>query len=114
MVMIGVFAAFIGFAQYANLCYVSISTNNGRVTIRYFQIISLLKKDYESIEFPQSALVNFKIEKSLGFADLDIIIKTKRGIAEYPSISLAALSSSEIREISSSLTEIIRNNKKGI
>jgi hypothetical protein len=113
MIMIGIFAAFIGFAQYANLCYISFSTNNGKVLIRYFQVISLLKKNYESIEFPQSALAHFKIEKSMGFADLDIVIKTKRGMAEYPTISLSALNQSEIEQISQSLTEIIKNNRKG-
>ena len=41
---------------------------------------------------------NFKIEKAMGFADLTIAIKTKRGIAEYPSISLAALSKAEIEQ----------------
>jgi hypothetical protein len=104
-----VFAVYVGIAQFANLCYVYFSTENGKVSIRYYPVISILKKEYESIEFAHSALVNFDIEKAMGFADLTIAIRTKRGIAEYPSISLAALSKTEIDQISLALSEIMRN-----
>jgi hypothetical protein len=114
MITVGVFAVFVGISQFANLCYVYFSTENGRVLIRYYPIISIFKKEYESIEFKQQSLAGFQIEKSMGFADLEIAIKTKHGIAEFPTISLAALSKTEIEQISSTLTEIIKNNKKGI
>lgn len=107
----GIFAAYIGLAQFANLCYLNFSTSNGKVIIRYYRITSILKREYESIEFPQQFLLNFQIEKSMGFSDLKIAIKTKRGIAEYPSISLSAMSKSEIEQIRQLLTEIKRNNK---
>lgn len=109
LITAGVFAVYVGIAQFANLCYVYICTDNGKVLIRYYPVISILKKEYESIEFAQSALVNFQIEKAMGFADLTIAIRTKRGIAEYPSISLAALSKAEIEQISLALSEIRRN-----
>jgi hypothetical protein len=47
----------------------------------------------------------------MGFADLEIVIKTKRGVAEYPSISLAAMSKVEIEQIRTALSEIRRNNR---
>jgi len=109
LITAGVFAVYVGIAQFANLCYVFFSTENGKILIRYYPVISILKKEYESIEFAQSALVNFEIEKAMGFADLTIAIRTKRGIAEYPSISLAALSKAEINQISLALSEIMRN-----
>jgi hypothetical protein len=109
LITAGVFAVYVGIAQFANLCYVYFNTNNGKVIIRYYPVISILKKEYESIEFTHSSLVNFQIEKAMGFADLTIVIKTKRGIAEYPSISLAAMSKAEINQINSELSEIIRN-----
>jgi hypothetical protein len=114
LITAGVFAAYVGISMYANLCYVNFSTNNGKVLIRYFPVISIMKKEYESIEFAHQALVNFKIEKVLGFTDLFIVIKTKRGIAEYPSISLTALSKDEIEHIDLALSEIRRYNQKGI
>ena len=109
LITAGVFAVYVGIAQFANLCYVYFSTENGKVLIRYYPVISILKKEYESIEFAQSALVNFEIEKAMGFSDLTIAVKTKRGIAEYPSISLAALSAGEIEQIRQALTEIMKN-----
>ncbi len=114
MIVVGIFAVFVGISQFANLCYVYFSTDNGRVLFRYYPVISILKKEYESIEFKHQSLVSFKIEKSMGFADLEIAIKTKRGIAEYPTISLAALSKAEIEQINSALAEILENNRKGI
>jgi len=109
LITAGVFAVYVGITQFANLCYVYVSTDNGKVLIRYYPVISILKKEYESIEFTHSALVNFQIEKAMGFADLTIAIRTKRGIAEYPSISLAAMSKGEIEQISLALSEIRRN-----
>jgi hypothetical protein len=110
LITAGVFAVYVGIAQFANLCYVYFSTENGKVLIRYYPVISILKKEYESIEFSHSSLVNFQIEKAMGFADLTIAIKTKRGIAEYPAISLAAMSKAEINQISSELSEIMKNH----
>ena len=114
LITAGVFAAYVGISMYANLCYVYFSTNNGKILIRYFPLISIMKKEYEAIEFPHQALVNFKIEKALGFTDLLIVIKTRREIAEYPSISLAAMNKDEIEKIDLALSEIRRNNQKGV
>jgi hypothetical protein len=110
MITVGVFIVYVGISQYANLCYVFFSTANERVSIKYYPIISITKKEYDAIEFSQKSLVGFQVEKSMGFSDLQIAIKTKRGIAEYPSISLAALSKAEIEQIRSALSEIMSNS----
>ncbi len=112
MITIGIFVIYVGISVYANLCYVSFSTNNGKVRIKYYPVISFLKKEYDSIEFAHQSLINFQIEKAMGFSDLTIAIRTKRGIAEYPTISLAALSKTEIEQIRQALEEIIRNNRR--
>ena len=114
LVTAGVFALYVGIAQFANLCFVNFSTDNGRIRIKYYPVISILKKEYESIEFAHQALFQFDIENSMGFSDLSIAIKTKRGIAEYPSISLAAMSKTEIDQIRVALTEILLKNRKGV
>ena len=114
LITAGVFIVYVGVAQFANLCYVYFSTNNGKILIRYYPIISLMKKEYEAIEFPLQSLLNFQIERSMGFSDLTIAIKTKRGIAEYPSISLAGLSKGEIEQIKKALLDIMRNNRTGL
>jgi len=107
MITVGVFVLFVVISQFANLCYIYFSTDNEKIQIKYYPIISIMKKEYESIEFLHKSLVGFKVERALGFADLQIAIKTKRGIAEYPSISLAALSKTEIEQIKSALSAIM-------
>lgn len=114
LITAAVFAVYVGVAQFANLCYIFFSTENGKVLIRYYPVISILKKEYDAVEFPQQALLNFQVERGLGFSDLTIAIRTKRGIAEYPSISLAALSKGEIEQIRQALIEIMKKNKAGI
>ena len=114
LVTAGVFALYVGFAQFANLCYISFSTENGRVLIKYYPVISFLKKNFDEVGFPHQSLLNFQIERGLGFSDLTIAIRTKRGVAEYPSISLAGLSKAEIEQIRAALLEIMKKNKAGI
>lgn len=111
LITAGVFIVYVGVSLYPNLCYVYFSSENEKVVIRYYPVISLLKKEYESIEFAKSALFNFRIETAMGFADMDIVIRTKRGIAEYPTISLAALSKAEVEQIRQALLAIMKNNK---
>jgi hypothetical protein len=114
LVTAGVFALYVGVAQFANLCYISFSTENGRVLIKYYPVISFLKKNFDEVGFPHQSLLNFQIERGLGFSDLTIAIRTKRGVAEYPSISLAGLSKAEIELIRAALLEIMKKNKAGI
>lgn len=114
MVTAGVFAVYVGVSIFANLCYVSFSTANEKVLIRYYPILSIMKKRYNSIEFAHNLLVGFQIENTMGFADLEIAIKTKRGVAEYPTISLSALNKSEVEQIRSTLTEIMGKNRISI
>ena len=114
MVTAGVFAVYVGVSIFANLCYVSFSTANEKVLIRYYPILSIMKKEYGSIEFAHNLLVGFQIENTMGFADLEIAIKTKRGVAEYPTISLSALNKSEVEQIRSTLTEIMSKNRISI
>jgi hypothetical protein len=114
LVTAGVFALYVGVAQFANLSYISFSTENGRVLIKYYPVISFLKKNFDEVGFPHQSLLNFQIERSLGFSDLTIAIRTKRGVAEYPSISLAGLSKAEIEQIRAALLEIMKKNKAGI
>jgi len=103
------FALYVVIFLFANFCYISFIAANEKVTIKYYPVISFIKRNYKTIEFTYQSLLNFQIERGLGFSDLTIAVKTKRGIAEYPSISLAALSAGEIAQIRQALTEIMKN-----
>ena len=110
----GVFALYVGVAQFANISYISFSTENGRVQIKYYPVVSFLKKNFDKVDFPHQTLLNFQIERGLGFSDLTIAIRTQRGVAEYPSISLSGLNKAEIEQIRAALLEIMKKNKPGI
>lgn len=108
------FAFFVVVFLSGGFCYIFFSTENNKVTIRYYPVISIMGKNYNTVEFPQQSLLNFQIEKGLGFSDLTIAIRSQRGVAEYPPISLAALNKAEIEEIRLTLIEIMKKNKAGI
>lgn len=111
MITVGVFIVYVGISQFANLCYVFFSTDNDKVLIKYYPIISIMKKDYDAIEFSQKSLVGFQVDKAMGFSDLQIAIRTKRGIAEYPAISLSALNKAEIEQIRFALNDILSKSE---
>lgn len=110
MITVGVFIVYVGISQFANLCYIYFSTANDKVLVKYYPIISIMKKEYDAIEFSHKSLVGFQVDKAMGFADLQIAIRTKRGIAEYPAISLSALNKDEIEQIRSALDDILSKN----
>jgi uncharacterized membrane protein YecN with MAPEG domain len=109
-----VFAFFVVVFLSGGFCYIFFSTENNKVTIRYYPVIAIMGKAYQTIEFPQQSLLNFQIEKGLGFSDLTIAIRSQGRVAEYPPISLAALNKAEIEEIRLALVEIMKKNKSGI
>lgn len=111
MITVGVFIVYVGISQFANLCYVYFSTADDKVLIKYYPIISIMKKEYDAIEFSQKSLVGFQLDKAMGFSDLQIAIRTKRGIAEYPAISLSALNKAEIEQIRFALDDILSKSE---
>lgn len=78
---------------YIDFQYISFEVKQGRVYLRYFSVVRFGSKNYSSIEFPQEFLHDYRIEKSAfgRVNDLILVIRTKKGIAEYPPVSMAAL-----------------------
>ena len=96
--------------QFADFQYIHFSLDNNRVVLRFYPIGKFGKKNYSSIEFPFEALHDAYIEKTMMglFQDLVIVVKTKRGIAEYPAISLSALKKENIELILGSLQQLLK------
>jgi hypothetical protein len=90
--------------------YIYFSIEDGKITLRFYPAVKFGRKDYQTIEFPSVRLHEVSIEKSFfgQVEDLILLVKTKRGIAEYPSVSMAALNRQERRQILTSLQEIIK------
>ncbi len=106
---VGVFSIWFLFFNVADYQYIEFSDANGKIMLRYFKAIRLGGTNYSSIEFPQEMLKNYSFENSIfgKMSDLTLLVKTKRGLAEYPSVSLSALPVSERAKIKATLVDIL-------
>ncbi len=93
---------------FINFNYIYYSSANDKILIRYYSVISLLGKEYKAIEFDKHLLYEVKVKKAFLFSDLSLAIRTSKGIAEYPDVSLAGLSKEEIKMIERDLNEILQ------
>lgn len=107
------FAAYITLVLSLNLCYVSFSTEKGKVLLRYYPIVAFFGREYSSVEFPQYTLLKFILKDTFLFSELILIVKTRRGAADYPEINLGALTKDEIALIRQELSQIVERNQSG-
>lgn len=91
-----------------NFNYVSFNSGNGKISIRYYPVITLFGREYSSIDFQQELLYKFDLKDSFLFRDLVLSVKTKRGVADYPPVSLTALTKFEIEKIRGELEHILK------
>lgn len=106
----GVLLLFIFTFQFAGLNYIHYLSDGEKLQIRYYPIISFFGKEYSSIELNKKMLYKAEIKKSFLFYDLNVEVKLKKGVAEYPSLSLSALSKNDIHTIQTDLEGIIQKN----
>ena len=106
---VGVFALWFLYFQVADYQYIQFSDENRKILLRYYKAVRLGKSEYNAIEFPQRIIQNAYFENSMfgKMTDLTFIVKTQRGIAEYPSVSLTALTKQERKRIQNALNEIL-------
>jgi hypothetical protein len=90
---VGIFSVWYLYFHVADYQFIEFSTENNKVILRYFKAIRFGKASYSSIEFPQQMLRKVYFENSIfgKMSDVSFEIQTKRGIAEYPSVSLSAV-----------------------
>ena len=74
-----------------------------------YAAIRLGGTNYSSIEFPQEMLKNAEFENSMfgKMSDVTFLVKTKRGLAEYPSVSLSAVSITDRAKIKAAVVNIL-------
>lgn len=106
---VGVFALWFLFFQVADYQYIEFSDENNKILLRYYKAVRFGKTEFNSIEFPQKLLHNAIFDNSMfgKMTDLTLIISTRRGIAEYPSVSLTALSLEERKSMQAAFHNII-------
>lgn len=107
--VVGVFALWFLFFQVADYQYIEFNDENNKILLRYYKAVRFGKSEFNAIEFPQNLLHNAVFENSMfgKMSDLTLIIRTRRGIAEYPSVSLTALSIDERKKMQAALHKIL-------
>lgn len=107
--MVGVFSLWYLYFHVADFQFIEYSDENGKILLRYFKVVRFGKGEYNSIDFPQQILQNAHFENSVfgKLSDLTFFIRTKRGIAEYPTVSLSAVNFEDRKKIQASLQQIL-------
>ena len=107
--MVGVFSIWFLYFHVADFQFIEYSDEEKKIILRYFKVVRFGKSEYNSIEFPKQILYNAHFENSIfgKLSDVTFIIKTKRGIAEYPSVSLSAVSKEDRKRIQTSVNQIL-------
>jgi len=108
----GVFLLFIIGFQFMGLNYVHYQSDGDILQIRYYPIVSFMGKEYSSIEFNKKRLFKAQVERSFLFHELHLEIRTREGIAEYPEVSLAAMSRHDIEAIRDDLAGMMIRKPK--
>ncbi len=108
-ILAGVFILWFLFFQVADYQYIEFNNDNNKILLRYYKIVRFGKTEFNSIEFPQRILYNAFFENSVfgKLTDLTLVVKTQRGIAEYPQVSLTALSLEERKRIRAVLFKMV-------
>lgn len=109
LICIGVFSLWYLYFHVADYQFVEFKNENGRVMLRYYKAVSFGRPRFNEIEFPQNMLRKVFFENSVfgKMSDLTLVVKTKRGAAEYPSVSLSAVHFEDRLKIAQSLNELL-------
>ena len=107
--MVGVFTLWFLYFQVSDYQYIEFSNENNKILLRYYKAVKFGKVEFSSIEFPQKMLQKVIFENSIfgKMSDLTLNVKTKRGIAEYPSVSFTAVSIKDRKKIKAILYQIL-------
>ncbi|SEH05536.1 Uncharacterised protein [Candidatus Venteria ishoeyi] len=108
---VGVFSLWFLYFHVADYQFIEFSDENGKIILRYFKAVKFGKGQFSSIEFPQHLLQEAYFQNSMfgKLSDLTLLVKTKRGVAEYPTVSLSALNLNDRRRIQIVLNDILDN-----
>lgn len=109
LIAVGIFSLWYLFFHVADYQLIEFSDDNDKIILRYYKAISFGGRNYSSIEFPKNILRKAHFDNSVfgKLSDLTFIIKTKRGIAEYPSVSLSAVPFKDRKRIKESLENML-------
>lgn len=110
--VIGVFSLWYLYFMIADYYFIEFKAEKGMIRLRYFKAISFGGTSHNEIEFPQQILKKAVFENSFfgRNTDLTIFVRTQKGIAEYPSVSLTALTIDERERIADLFNSVATGN----
>ncbi len=109
LISIGIFSLWYIYFLVADYQVIDFSDENNKIRLRYYKAVSFGSPKFNEIEFLQPMLKNAFFDNSIfgKMSDLTFLVKTKRGIAEYPSVSLSAVKKSDRQNIAKSIHQIL-------
>ena len=109
LISIGVFSLWYLYFHVADYQFIEFRNENNKIVLRYYKAVSLGNPRLNEIEFPQPMLRKAIFENSIfgKLSDLTLVVKTKRGVAEYPSVSLSAVNREDRQKIADSLNDVL-------
>ena len=109
LISIGVFSVWYLYFHVADYQFIEFSNEKERIMLRYFKAISFGGSKFNEIEFSQSILKYAHFDNSVfgKMSDITLVVRTKKGIAEYPSVSLSAVNFEDRQKMAQSLNELI-------
>lgn len=108
---VGIFSLWFLYFHVADYQFIEFSSENSRVILRFYKAVRFGKPAYSSIEFPHYMLRKVYFENSIfgKMSDISFVVKTKRGIAEYPTVSLSAVLLEDRIKMQDTLHRILNN-----
>lgn len=109
-VLTGFFLTGLIIVSVLNFQYIHIGEKGNKLIIRFYSVFSV-DRNYQSIEIPIEHLRQIKVNKLfLGLKwDLKFIVRIRQGIAEYPPLSLSAVSFKDRKDLVAKLKLLISN-----
>ena len=109
LISIGVFSLWYLYFHVADYQFIEFGNENNKIILRYYKAVSFGNPKFNEIEFPQQVFKNVFFDNSIfgKMSDITLVVKTKRGAAEYPSVSLSAVKLDDRKKIAASLNELL-------
>jgi len=113
LISIGVFSLWYLYFHVADYQFIEYSDENNRIVLRYYKAVSLGSPRFNEIEFPHQILKKVFFDNSIfgKMSDVTLVVKTKRGFADYPSVSLTAVNFEDRQKMAHSLNELLSYQK---
>lgn len=109
IISVGAISIWYLYFHVADFQYIEFLDENDKIILRYYKAISFGKQEFSEIEFPQRLLKNAYFDNSVfgKLTDITFVVNTRRGVAEYPSVSLSAVPMKDRKRIQESVNAIL-------